>query len=290
MWRHVWPHFADDHRVLMPDLRGHGLTEAPGHGMDPDTFARDQIALLDALHVDRVFLIGHDWGGYTGFLLAARHPDRVRGYLACNTPHPWVQLRPALVKEAWRTLYAWVLASPLGPPLLRRTDLVRRSLLREARGRGFTEADLDAFAGQWRAPQRARATQLLYRSYLPARHRALAGARARAAGSGASAVRPARRRDRAGAGRGLPRRRVRRRRAFRGRRAPRARGSARPRRLRFSALAPYGWLGLDGGGPEGVSDAVASVLATAPADGAGGIDAGRESTVIGGKSSVSRNW
>jgi pimeloyl-ACP methyl ester carboxylesterase len=166
LWRHVWPQFAHDHRVLMPDLRGHGLTEAPGHGMDPDTFARDQIALLDALGIDRVRLIGHDWGGYTGFLLAARHPDRIRAYLACNTPHPWVEVRPALAKEAWRTLYAWTLASPLGPPLLRNTDLVRSSLLRETRGSGFTEEDLDAFAGQWRAPQRARATQLLYRSYL----------------------------------------------------------------------------------------------------------------------------
>jgi len=150
----------------MPDLRGHGLTEAPGHGMDPDTFARDQIALLDALGVDRVRLIGHDWGGYTSFLLAARHPDRVRALLVCNAPHPWVTVRPALLKEAWRTSYAWVLASPLGPVLLKRTDLVRDSLQRDTHGRGFTEEDLDAFAGQWRDDARARATQLLYRSYL----------------------------------------------------------------------------------------------------------------------------
>jgi len=162
----VWPHFADDHRVLMPDLRGHGLTEAPGHGMDPFTFAADQLALLDALGVDRVRLIGHDWGGYAGFLLAARHPARVRAYLACNTPHLWTKVRPALLKDAWRTSYAWVLASPLGPALLQRTDLVKRSLLRDTRGTGFTDADLEAFAGQWRADERARAAQLLYRSYL----------------------------------------------------------------------------------------------------------------------------
>jgi len=150
----------------MPDLRGHGLTEAPGHGMDPDTFAGDQIALLDALAIDRVRLIGHDWGGFTGFLLAARHPERIRSYLACNTPHPWVRVRPALLKEAWRTAYAWTLASPLGPVLLRRTDIIKQSLMRDTHGAGFTDEDLEAFAGQWRAPERARATQLLYRSYL----------------------------------------------------------------------------------------------------------------------------
>jgi pimeloyl-ACP methyl ester carboxylesterase len=166
LWRDVWPHFADDHRVLMPDLRGHGQTEAPGHGMDPDQFARDQIALLDALGIERVRMIGHDWGGYTGFLLAARHPDRVRAYLACNTPHPWLRVHPRLLKETWRLSYVVTLASPLGPTLLQRTDLVRRALLSETGGRGLTDADLDAFEGQWREPQRARATQLLYRSYL----------------------------------------------------------------------------------------------------------------------------
>lgn len=166
LWRHVWPQFAHDHRVLMPDLRGHGLTEAPRHGMDPETFARDQIALLDALGIERVRLIGHDWGGYAGFLLAARQPERVDAYLACNTPHPWAQLRPSHLKETWRTAYAWALASPIGPALLRRTDLVRQSLVRDTRGVGFTQEDLDAFAGQWRVADRARATQLLYRSYL----------------------------------------------------------------------------------------------------------------------------
>jgi pimeloyl-ACP methyl ester carboxylesterase len=167
LWRHVGPALATDHRVLMPDLRGFGATQAPGTGMDPETFAADQIALLDALGIDRVALIGHDWGGYTGFLLAARHPDRVTAYLACNTPHPWLKLTPRVALQAWRSSYAVALASPLGPLALRHTDLVARALRSETGGgTGLTDEDLRLFTDALRPPERARASQLLYRSYL----------------------------------------------------------------------------------------------------------------------------
>src|ERR687892_1744337 len=62
-WRRVVPQVNDRFRLLMPDLRGFGWTEAPGHGYDPRTFASDAIALLDALGIERVKLVGHDWGG-----------------------------------------------------------------------------------------------------------------------------------------------------------------------------------------------------------------------------------
>jgi pimeloyl-ACP methyl ester carboxylesterase len=165
-WRHVGPLVAaEGYRVLMPDLRGFGVTEVTDHGMDPETFARDQVALLDALGIERAFLVGHDWGGYTGFLLAARHPDRIRAYLACNTPQPWAKVTAKLATEMWRSWYAVVIGSPLGPELLRRTDLVKRALTSDTRGQGFTEADLEHFAAAFRPPERARAAQRLYRSY-----------------------------------------------------------------------------------------------------------------------------
>lgn len=166
LWRHVGTALATDHRVLMPDLRGFGRTEAPGTGMDPETFAADQLALLDALGVERVAMIGHDWGGYTGFLLSARHPDRVSAYLACNTPHPWLKVTPRVAVETWRAWYAVVMASPAGPVLLRRTPLVAQVLHRETRGTGLSAADLAIFTEAFHAPARARASQLLYRSYL----------------------------------------------------------------------------------------------------------------------------
>src|SRR6185295_10585153 len=49
MWRRVIGALRDERRLLAPDLRGFGWSEAPEHGYDGETFAADQVALLDAL-------------------------------------------------------------------------------------------------------------------------------------------------------------------------------------------------------------------------------------------------
>ena len=168
LWRRVGPALAADHHVLMPDLRGFGGTEVTEAGMDPETFAADQVALLDALGITRAGLVGHDWGGYAAFLLAARHPDRIAAVLACNAPHPWMRVTPRVAAETWRAWYALVLASPLGPRLMRDTDLVARALRADTGGRGLTDEDLETFTAAFRAPERAAAAQRLYRGYLRA--------------------------------------------------------------------------------------------------------------------------
>ena len=91
MWRRVIAGLRSRHRLLAPDLRGFGWTEAPGHGYDGETFAADQVALLDALEIERAFVVGHDWGGWTAMLLGILHPDRVERMVPCNTPHPWAR-------------------------------------------------------------------------------------------------------------------------------------------------------------------------------------------------------
>jgi pimeloyl-ACP methyl ester carboxylesterase len=48
----------------------------------------DAVAILDALGLDSVHLVGHDWGAIVGWFLAARHADRVRTLTAASVPHP----------------------------------------------------------------------------------------------------------------------------------------------------------------------------------------------------------
>jgi pimeloyl-ACP methyl ester carboxylesterase len=165
-WRRVVPILAGDFRLICPDLRGFGWTDAPGRGYDNETFAADAVALLDVLGIERVGLIGHDWGGFTGFLVSLHHPQRVDGLLALGTPAPWLRVSARVALEAWRTWYAWVLAAAGRQLLARRPSLVDLLLRRAAPDDAIGELDAELYAERLRSPERGRATQLLYRGYL----------------------------------------------------------------------------------------------------------------------------
>ena len=165
-WRRVVPLLADGFRLICPDLRGFGWTGAPGRGYDSETFAADAVALLDALELERAGLIGHDWGGFTGFLTALRHPQRVERFLALSTPIPWVRLSPELPAVLRRTWYVWMLAALGREAVARRPGLVRMMLQRAAPDEAIDEREAELYAQPLREPARAAATQALYRSYL----------------------------------------------------------------------------------------------------------------------------
>jgi pimeloyl-ACP methyl ester carboxylesterase len=166
MWRRVMSTLTDEYRLLAPDLRGFGWTEAPGHGYDGETFAADQVTLLDALEIERAHVVGHDWGGWTAFLLGILHAERVDRMVVCNAPHPWSRLSPGVLLELWRSWYTWVIATPgLGRLVLERPWIARRILGSGNVGTPFTEEELRLYVDSFREPARADAITKLYRYY-----------------------------------------------------------------------------------------------------------------------------
>ncbi|KAA2258066.1 haloalkane dehalogenase [Solihabitans fulvus] len=92
LWRHVLPAVGTPGRLLAPDLIGMGESGKPDIGYTFDDHSRYLDAWFDALDLDDVVLVGHDWGGALGFDWAARHPDRVRGVAFTETivkPMSW---------------------------------------------------------------------------------------------------------------------------------------------------------------------------------------------------------
>lgn len=167
-WREVIKRLAGHYRLICPDLRGFGWTEAPGHGYDPETFAADAIALLDALDIERARVIGHDWGGYTSFLLGIRHPDRIERLIAINAPHPWPIVDARSLDALWRTWYVGVMAAPgFGPWVLRRGPGFVRTLLRgdNVHPEAMPDEAVATFAQRLAQPARAQASSQLYRAY-----------------------------------------------------------------------------------------------------------------------------
>ena len=168
-WRGVIPGLAARHRVICPDLRGFGWSEAPPGSYAKAELASDILGLLDALELDQVDLLAHDWGGWIGFILCLDHPERFAHYLVLNMPSPWPEApSPAGLLAVIRLWYQVVLATPwLGETLLRRTSFVERLITAGAvHPQAWSQADLDAFADVLRAPARATASKHLYRTFL----------------------------------------------------------------------------------------------------------------------------
>ncbi|NIL54154.1 alpha/beta fold hydrolase [Streptomyces sp. 2BBP-J2] len=83
-WDHQTAHFSPHRRVIRLDLRGHG--ESTGAGVPTiDALARDVVALLDHLGVDRFIPVGHSMGGMTAQTLALTHPGRVERLVLVNS-------------------------------------------------------------------------------------------------------------------------------------------------------------------------------------------------------------
>jgi pimeloyl-ACP methyl ester carboxylesterase len=166
-WHRVVPLLQDRYRLVMPDLRGHGWTAAPAGGYDKEQLATDLLGLLDALELPQVGLVGHDWGGWTGFLAALRAPERFRAFLALGIVHPFQRPTLGRALQSWRLAYQVGLSTPLVPELLLRSSprLVEQVIAAGAtRSEAFADGRARTYGEVLQDPARARASVLLYRS------------------------------------------------------------------------------------------------------------------------------
>lgn len=160
------PALADRHRVLALDQRGFGWSQATPGGYEKEELASDVLAVLDELGLERVKLVGHDWGGWIGFLLCLREPRRFERYLAMNILPPWTSAR-AIAPHLWRFWYQWMILSPaLGYRLHRGGRFVPKVLVGgSTRREGWDRATIHAFSDTFTEPERARAAVQMYRVF-----------------------------------------------------------------------------------------------------------------------------
>ncbi|MFG2792553.1 alpha/beta fold hydrolase [Streptomyces sp. NPDC048419] len=111
-WHRVAGLSGAGRRLICPDLRGFGWSEQTQRGYDIDGLCDDMLALLDVLGLDRVGLVGHDWGAHVGFRLCLRAPERFTGHLALNMAHPWTRQR-AVLPNLWRQWYTAFIEYPI---------------------------------------------------------------------------------------------------------------------------------------------------------------------------------
>ncbi len=165
-WRKVVAQLPES-RCVMPDLRGHGWSEAPAGGYETTQRTTDMRNLLDALEIDRVCYVGHDWGAWAGFLLATESPERVSALLALSVPHPWPSRHDRLSpRRLAAMLYQVPLSTPLLGHALMRAGIVKRILKGASAPGTFSAEETAVYDGPLSSAEGAKVTVAMYRTFL----------------------------------------------------------------------------------------------------------------------------
>ena len=145
-WRAQIPALADaGYRVVAADLRGYGGSDKPPRGYDAPTLAGDIAGLVRALGERDAVIVGHDWGGHLGFVVAALHPDVVRRLVVLSIAHP-LRMRNSVLGSRHQALASRYLLSFQAPWLSERRLLkddaaLVGELFRTWSGPGWRDAD-----------------------------------------------------------------------------------------------------------------------------------------------------
>jgi pimeloyl-ACP methyl ester carboxylesterase len=90
MWEPIAAQLVKNHTVIVPDLRGMGLSDHPDTGYTKKNEAVDIAGVMDALKVDKADLVTHDIGNMVGYALAAQYPQRITKWVVIDAPLPGV--------------------------------------------------------------------------------------------------------------------------------------------------------------------------------------------------------
>jgi pimeloyl-ACP methyl ester carboxylesterase len=90
MWAPLAAVLVKDHTVIVPDLRGMGLSEHPDTGYTKKNQAVDIAGVMDALKVQKADLVTHDIGNMVGYALAAQYPARIARWAVIDAPLPGI--------------------------------------------------------------------------------------------------------------------------------------------------------------------------------------------------------
>ena len=99
MWAPLAAKLAAHYTVVVPDLRGMGLSARPSGGYDKKTQGHDVAGVLDALKIDQTDLVTHDIGNMVGYAFAAEYPARVRRFALIDAPLPGIGPWDDIVKS-----------------------------------------------------------------------------------------------------------------------------------------------------------------------------------------------
>jgi pimeloyl-ACP methyl ester carboxylesterase len=90
MWAPLAAVLMKDHTIIVPDLRGMGLSAHPDTGYTKKNQGVDIAGVLDHLKIERADLVTHDIGNMVGYAFAVQFPARVARWVVMDAPLPGI--------------------------------------------------------------------------------------------------------------------------------------------------------------------------------------------------------
>jgi pimeloyl-ACP methyl ester carboxylesterase len=162
-YHRVMPLLAKQFTVVAVDLRGIGGSAATADGYDAANMAEDVHQLAESLHLEHIYVVGHDIGGMVAYAFARRYPETSRGVMMLDAPLPGLGLWNT-VKASPITWHINFQQTPDLPEQLiagREAIYFRHFLDRET----FSDAEVARYARAYAAPEHLRAALEIYRAF-----------------------------------------------------------------------------------------------------------------------------
>jgi len=159
----IMPRLAEKFTVVAVDLRGMGGSTATPGGYDAANMAEDIHQLADQLHLEHVYVVGHDLGGMVAYAFARRYPETTRGVMILDVPlagiGPWEEIQT--LPEVWHIRFHQTPDLPEKLIAGRQAIYFRHFL----RGPHFSDADVAHYAESYAAPEKLRSILEFYRAF-----------------------------------------------------------------------------------------------------------------------------
>lgn len=156
LWRNIIPYVSDDHRAIALDLIGMGASDEP----DIDYTFQDHYAyvegFIEALGLENITLVLHDWGGGLGTYYAANHPAKVRAVVMMEAAAPPVLPIPswdAVADPQVRQTFQGFRDPEIGPQIILEQNMFVEGLLPASVIRPLTEAEMEAYRAPFPTPE-----------------------------------------------------------------------------------------------------------------------------------------
>lgn len=159
--------------LIIPDQRGYNLSDKPNQisAYTLDELSGDAVGLLDALGLQKAYLVGHDWGAAVAWWTAARFADRFHRLTILNVPHPSVmmeaiQSNPRQLLKSWYILFFQIPKLPEFLMTVGGAQNAARMLFASGKPTTFDDADIAEYTRAWQQPNAMRSMIHWYRALM----------------------------------------------------------------------------------------------------------------------------